>query len=55
MVKLVKDPVVSLQRLGSLLWRRFDPWCGNFHMPPVQPKQKQNSPGTRLCHFLAGA
>ena len=29
----VKDPVLLLQRLGSLLWHGFDPWPGNFHMP----------------------
>ena len=31
---LVKDPASSLQRLGSLLWLRFN------HMPHVQPKKK---------------
>ena len=28
----VKDSVLSLQQLGSLLWNRFIPWPGNFHM-----------------------
>ena len=28
----VKDPALSLQRLRSLLWLRFDPWCRNFHL-----------------------
>ena len=28
---MVKDLVLSLQGLGSLLWHRFDPWPGNFH------------------------
>ena len=32
MVQQVKDPELSLQQLGSLLWLRFDPWPGNFHM-----------------------
>ena len=32
---VVKDPVLSLQRLGSLLWCGFDPWPWNFHMPWV--------------------
>ena len=27
----VKDPVLSLQWLWLLLWRRFDPWPGNCH------------------------
>ena len=25
----------------SLLWLRFDPRPGNFHIPPVQPKKKK--------------
>ena len=29
---VVKDPVLSLQQLGSLLWHRFDPWTRNFNM-----------------------
>ena len=29
----VKDPVLSLQRLGSLLWHRFDSWPGDFLRP----------------------
>ena len=29
----VKDPMSSLQQLGSLLWHRFDPWPRNFYMP----------------------
>ena len=33
----VKYPVLSLQRLGSLLWPGFDPWPGNCHMPQAQP------------------
>ena len=35
----VKDPALSLQWLGSLLWRRFSPWPGNFHMPWAWPKK----------------
>ena len=31
MVLQGKDPV-SLQQVGSLLWRGFAPWPGNFHM-----------------------
>ena len=34
MAQWVKDPVLSL------LWRRFDPWPGNFHMPQARPKKK---------------
>ena len=41
----VKGPVLSLLRLGLLLWYRFDFWPGNFHMLWAQPiKQKTNKP-----------
>ena len=26
--------------MASLLWRRFDPWPGNVHMPRAQPKRE---------------
>ena len=32
----VKDLALSLPWPGLLLWCRFDPWPGNFHMPQVQ-------------------
>ena len=43
--------------LLSLLWRRFDPWPRNFHMPQVWPKTKAKCwvtrdkplPGTGGC------
>ena len=38
MVQWIKD-LVSLQWLGSLLWLRFDPWPGNFHVLWAQPKK----------------
>ena len=44
MAQQVKDPVLLLQQLGSLLWRGFDPWPGNFHMPRVR-KKNYNSQG----------
>ena len=34
----VKDPALSLVRLTSLRWHRFDPWPENFHMLRVQNK-----------------
>ena len=37
MAQQVKGPALSLQQLRSLLWLRFDPWPGNFHMPQAQP------------------
>ena len=36
MAQCVKDLVVLL------LWHRFDPWAGNFHMLQAGPKIKQN-------------
>ena len=37
----VKDPALSLLRLGSLLWHGFASWPGNFHMLCMQPKRKE--------------
>lgn len=31
MVQWVRDLLLSLQRLGSMLWHGFDPWPVNFH------------------------
>ena len=41
MVQRVKDPVLSLQQLGLLLWCRFDPWPGYFYMLWAQPTSKK--------------
>ena len=41
MAQQVKDLVLSLQWLGSLLWILFDSWLRNFHTPWVQPKKKK--------------
>ena len=41
MAQKVKNMVLSLQCLGSLLWHRFDPWPRNFYMLLAQPKTKQ--------------
>ena len=35
MAQWVKDPVLSLQWLSLLLWCRFDPWPGKFHMHSI--------------------
>ena len=37
----IKDPMLSLQCLGLLLWHGFSLWPGNFHMLWAQPKKKQ--------------
>ena len=39
MAQWFRDLALWLQQLGSLLWGRFDPWSGNFHMLQVQPKK----------------
>ena len=36
----VKDLVLFLQQLGSLLCSGFDPWPGNFYMAWIQPEKK---------------
>ena len=43
MAQRVKDLVLSLQWLRSLLWHRFQPWPRNFHMPWAWPKRKKKS------------
>ena len=41
-VQWVKDAVLSLRQLRSLLWLvGFDHWPGNFHVLWVQPKKKK--------------
>ena len=43
MAQWVKDPVLSLLWLGSLLWRRFDPWPRSFlHAVSAAPPPKKN-------------
>ena len=42
-VQQVKAPALSLQWLWLLLWRGFNPWPRNFHMPQVRPKIKYNT------------
>ena len=36
-----KNPALSLQWLGSLLWCRFDSWPRNFGMQQMQPERKR--------------
>ena len=43
----VKDPALSLQQLGSLLWRGFDAWPRNGHMTWAQPKKKGRKEGRK--------
>ena len=39
--KWVKNLALSLQQPGLLLWREFDPWPRNFHIPWVWPKKSK--------------
>ena len=39
MAQWVKDPALSLQWLGLLLWHGFNPWPRKFHMPRVHKKK----------------
>ena len=41
-VQQVKDPVLSLQWLGSLLWLGFHPCPGNFHYS-ARKKEQNNA------------
>ena len=47
-VQQVKDPTMSLQQFGSLLWYGFDPWPRNFHvLLERQKKKKKKKPLVR--------
>ena len=37
----VKNPTLSQQQLGKLLWLGVDPWLGNFYMPWAWQKKKK--------------
>ena len=40
----MKDPVLSLPWRGSLRWREFHPWPGNFYMLAGTAKIKKKNP-----------
>ena len=40
MVQQVKDTTLLLLELGSMLWRGFDPWLGNFYTPQQKKTTK---------------
>ena len=44
MAQRVKDLVLSLLQLRSLLWCILDPCSGKFSVPQAQPKQTKNKP-----------
>ena len=41
MVQWVNDPALPRFWLKPQMWLKFDPWPGNFHMPPIQPKNEK--------------
>lgn len=43
MKQQIKDLVLLLQRLWSLLWRGFGPGLGNYHTLWGGPKEKKNT------------
>ena len=45
-VQQVKAVALSLLRCGSLLWRSFSPWLGNFHMWQARPKPTKKFTGS---------
>ena len=47
-----KDLALSLQQLGWLLWHRFNPWPGNFHMPQAGPKKKKGITAIRIENLI---
>ena len=51
MMQRVKDPVLSLQQLGSPLWREFNPWPRNFHMPQPWPKKEKKEKTYKEYNF----
>lgn len=54
MAKWIKDPVSSIQRLGLLLWGRFDHWPRNFHMSGHSQKTKQNNTSSFVSRPFKG-
>ena len=47
MVQWAKDSALSLQWLRLLLWHRFSPWPGDFHLLQVWPE----NPGLFRCYL----
>ena len=42
----------QVKDLGLLLWCRFDPWPGNFHMPLARPKRKKEKKGVGTLYMI---
>ena len=50
MVQWVKDPALSLQWLGSLLWYKFDLWPRNLYVLPKKKKKEKRK--RKRCPIL---
>ena len=50
MAQQIKDPALSLLWLGLLVWRGFDPWPRNFHMPWAEAKKTLTHMGRNGHH-----
>ena len=50
MAQQVKDLALSQRWPGLLLWHRFSPWPGNFHMPWVRKKKKDGDINSLNSH-----
>ena len=48
----VKDLMLSLLWLRQLLWHKFNPWPGNFHMLHVWPQKNKQTVLTLAVHIL---
>ena len=48
MAQQVKDPALSLQQLGLLLWHQCDPGPGNFHMLWTWQRKKKKKAKAKL-------
>jgi len=48
----LRDLVLSLQRLRSLLWHRIDPWPRNLCMLLAQPKKRRKRKPEVLSRYF---
>ena len=55
MAQQVKDLVLSLQQLGLLLWRGFDPWPRNFHILQEGERKKKKKECDSTTYQLRSA
>ena len=53
MAQGVKDPALLLLWLRSMLWRKFNPWPGNFYIPWSQPKKEKEKSMLSLTPYYS--